>query len=60
MEGAHVEIDTRVRDMEDRTRAKEWAITESDAPLRGIDEDEVFEVCAGKKESNTSPTSEPY
>ena len=47
-----MEIDTRMRNMVDRTRAKEWAITELDAPLRGIDEDEVFEVCAGSK----SPT----
>ncbi|KAK9917451.1 hypothetical protein WJX75_004487 [Coccomyxa subellipsoidea] len=47
VEGAHVEIDTRMRNMVDRTRAKEWAITELDAPLRGIDEDEVFEVGKG-------------
>lgn len=31
--------------MDDRTRAGEWATTEYDAPLRGIDEDEVSEVC---------------
>ncbi len=45
MEGAHTEIHTRVSDMDDRTRAGEWATTEYDAPLRGIDEDEVSEVC---------------
>ncbi|EIE20511.1 hypothetical protein COCSUDRAFT_48540 [Coccomyxa subellipsoidea C-169] len=47
VEGAHTEIHTRVSDMGDRSRAGEWATTESDAPLRGIDEDEVSEVGKG-------------
>lgn len=44
VEGAFVEVETRARDMMDRTKAMGWATTEADAPLRGIDRAEVAEV----------------
>ncbi len=40
-----MEIDTRMRDMEDRTRAMGWATTDADAPVRGIAGDDVAAVC---------------
>lgn len=40
-----MEIDTRMRDMEDRTRAMGWATTDADAPVMGIVGDDVVAVC---------------
>ena len=45
VEGANVEIDTHMRDMEDRTRAMGWATTDADAPVRGIAVADVAAVC---------------
>jgi hypothetical protein len=44
VEGAGVELGTRARLMEDRSRAGRWATNEGDKPLRGIPLDELREA----------------